>query len=91
MTDHKHIEDTALFRLTKLSGLQYFKNVVLVSSYQDQYAPFDSARIQVCRKANEEGSRKAGQYTTMVTNLVGGLERAQLLYRLDVNFKINDK
>jgi hypothetical protein len=64
--------------------------VVLVSSYQDQYAPFDSARIQMCKKANDDASRKGNYYTIMVQNLMGGL-KARVLYRLDVNFKINDK
>lgn len=66
MTDSKNIEETALYRLSKASGLQHFKNVVLVSSYQDQYAPFDSARIQMCKKAVDDSSRKGNYYTTMV-------------------------
>jgi predicted alpha/beta hydrolase family esterase len=90
MTDSKNIEEAALFRLSKASGLQHFKNIVLVSSYQDQYAPFDSARIQICKKAVDDSSRKGNYYTTMVQNLMGGL-KARVMYRLDVNFKINDK
>ena len=35
MTDSKSTEDTALFKLSLASGLQHFKNIVLVSSYQD--------------------------------------------------------
>ena len=45
MTDHKDLEQTALFELSKSEGLGWFKHIVFVSSFQDQYAPFDSARI----------------------------------------------
>ena len=53
--------------------------------------PFDSARIQMCRKAADDSSRKGNYYTRMVQNIVGTLNKTRLLYRLDVNFKINDK
>lgn len=33
------------------TGLQYFKNVVLVASPQDRYVPFHSARIEMCKNA----------------------------------------
>jgi len=49
MTDETNFEETCLYSLTTLPGLEWFKNVVLVCSYQDQYVPFDSARIQICR------------------------------------------
>ena len=45
MTDNKDLEKTALFELSKYEGLSWFKHIILVSSFQDQYAPFDSARI----------------------------------------------
>lgn len=46
MTDSPNLEDTFLYKLSCCDGLNWFKNVVLVSSYNDSYAPFDSARIQ---------------------------------------------
>jgi hypothetical protein len=44
---------TRLKALTRLvvTGLQYFKNVVLVASPQDRYVPFHSARIEMCKTA----------------------------------------
>jgi hypothetical protein len=45
MTDSKTIEQTALYRLSQVKGIEWFKHVILISSYQDQYAPFDSARL----------------------------------------------
>ena len=45
MTDSKNVEQTALYKLSQVKGLEWFKHVILISSFQDQYAPFDSARI----------------------------------------------
>lgn len=57
MTDAKNIEDTTIYKLSCAPGLAWFKNIVLVSSYQDQYAPFDSARIQICKKASDDARK----------------------------------
>ena len=50
MTDAPNLENCFLYSLSKEKGLEWFKNVILVSSYQDMYAPFDSARIQISNK-----------------------------------------
>jgi len=49
MSDQNSVEETCLFRLAQLPGLEWFKNIALVCSFQDQYVPFDSARIQICK------------------------------------------
>lgn len=54
MTDQRLYEETCLYRLATLPGLEWFKNVMLVCSIQDQYAPFDSTRIQICKAALQE-------------------------------------
>lgn len=33
------------------TGLQFFRNVVLVGSLQDRYVPYHSARIEMCKTA----------------------------------------
>lgn len=50
MTDQKDIEQCKLYKLSQEKGLEWFKNIIFVSSYQDMYAPFDSARIQISNK-----------------------------------------
>ena len=51
MTDHATKNETYLYKLSQQSGLNWFKQVVFVSSYQDSYAPYDSARVQICSRA----------------------------------------
>ena len=45
-----NIETCYLYKLSQERGLEWFKNVILVGSYQDMYAPFDSARVQISNK-----------------------------------------
>ena len=53
MTDYDasgNLESCFLYKLSQEKGLEWFRNIILVSSYQDMYAPFDSARIQISNK-----------------------------------------
>ncbi|KAG7462786.1 hypothetical protein MATL_G00188440 [Megalops atlanticus] len=60
---------TFLYRLSQKAGLHYFKNVVLVSSLQDRYVPYHSARIEMCKPALKD--RQSGPvYTEMIQNLL---------------------
>lgn len=54
MTDSEKLENCYLYKLSKSEGLTWFKNVVLLSSHQDSYAPFDSARIQISKKITQD-------------------------------------
>lgn len=45
MSDNSDLEQSFLYKLSEMKGLSWFQHIVLVSSYQDSYAPFDSARI----------------------------------------------
>ena len=64
--------------------------MVLLSSYQDQYAPFDSARIQICSEAARDAKR-GNAYIQMVNNILGKCDaNLDVLYRLDVNFNIEE-
>lgn len=106
MSDQRLYEETCLYRLATLPGLEWFKNVMLVCSIQDQYAPFDSTRIQICKQALQEHNadqqasqvqaaaaetnNRGNQYIAMAQNLLTNLN-TKLLYRIDVNFHIKDK
>lgn len=54
MSDAKDPKETYLYQLSLKDGLKWFKNVLLVSSYQDRYVPVESARIEVAQKALED-------------------------------------
>ena len=54
MSDSSDMELCCLYKISEMRGMNWFKHIVLVSSYQDSYAPFDSARIQICDRANRD-------------------------------------
>lgn len=86
LADASNPEDSFLYKLSQAPGLNWFKNVGFVSSWQDQYAPFESARVEPSKEAISDSSK--GQfYKKMAKNLLGSLS-ANHLYRIDVNFKI---
>ena len=58
MQDNNDLKSTVMYRLSEHEGLSWFKNILLLSSYQDSYAPFDSARIQV-NKGYQRGNEKS--------------------------------
>lgn len=82
LTDDSNIENCYLYGLSRTEGLSWFKNIILASSGQDRYVPFESARI-------EAGKGENGQIE-MVTSLLSGLVYTKLV-RIDVNFGIEGK
>nr|XP_001090012.3 protein FAM135B isoform X1 [Macaca mulatta]XP_001090133.3 protein FAM135B isoform X1 [Macaca mulatta]XP_015001526.2 protein FAM135B isoform X1 [Macaca mulatta]XP_015001527.2 protein FAM135B isoform X1 [Macaca mulatta]XP_015001528.2 protein FAM135B isoform X1 [Macaca mulatta] len=74
--DNADLRKCFLYQLSQKTGLQYFKNVVLVASPQDRYVPFHSARIEMCKTALKD--RHTGPvYAEMINNLLGPLVEAK--------------
>ncbi|XP_039701838.1 protein FAM135B [Pteropus medius] len=74
--DHADLRKCFLYQLSQKTGLQYFKNVVLVASPQDRYVPFHSARIEMCKTALRD--RHTGPvYAEMIHNLLSPLVAAK--------------
>ncbi|XP_037541176.1 protein FAM135A [Nematolebias whitei] len=67
--DNSDPRQTFLYKLSKKSGLQYFKNVVLVGSLQDRYVPYHSARIEMCKTALKD-KQTGPVYAEMIENLL---------------------
>ncbi|NXP22914.1 F135B protein, partial [Scytalopus superciliaris] len=74
--DNADLRKCFLYQLSQKTGLQYFKNVVLVASPQDRYVPFHSARIEMCKNALKD--RHTGPvYAEMINNLLQPLIEAK--------------
>ncbi|XP_039995548.1 protein FAM135A [Xiphias gladius] len=67
--DHSDPRQTFLYKLSKKSGLQFFRNVVLVGSLQDRYVPYHSARIEMCKTALKD-KQTGTVYAEMIENLL---------------------
>eukprot|EP00747_Dinoflagellata_sp_TGD_P031166 gnl/TRDRNA2_/TRDRNA2_135095_c0_seq1.p1 gnl/TRDRNA2_/TRDRNA2_135095_c0~~gnl/TRDRNA2_/TRDRNA2_135095_c0_seq1.p1 ORF type:complete len:778 (+),score=143.32 gnl/TRDRNA2_/TRDRNA2_135095_c0_seq1:109-2442(+) len=86
MTDVAQPEDSCLSQLSQMRGLERFQHVVLVSSYQDQYAPFESARVEVSPAA--EGDKKLGPFFMKLAQSILAPVQAEKLIRFNVDFHI---
>ncbi|XP_073425485.1 protein FAM135A isoform X3 [Dendrobates tinctorius] len=67
--DHSDPRQTFLYKLSKKPGLEYFRNVVLVSSLQDRYVPYHSARIEMCKTALKD-KQSGPVYAEMIQNIL---------------------
>lgn len=83
------MEDTFIFKLSFLPGLNWFRNLVFVSANNDEYIPSDISRIQ--RTKTLAPSSDLGRlYNQMVNNIFKGLITDRI-HRIDVDFKIEAK
>eukprot|EP00918_Siedleckia_nematoides_P075156 GHVU01164411.1.p1 GENE.GHVU01164411.1~~GHVU01164411.1.p1 ORF type:complete len:201 (+),score=34.24 GHVU01164411.1:24-626(+) len=89
MTDSKTPRQCALYKLSNSGHVELFRHVVLVSSFQDQYAPYESARIERGTKSKEDPKLGAA-YQEMAHNILGKVKKERL-FRIDVDFKIPDR
>jgi len=89
MADNADLRETLLYKLTSTPGFKLFKHVVLVSSAQDQYGPYESTRIEVPEGADADPVM-GPLCSEMVKNLLGDVDPGVLL-RLNVNFQNLDQ
>ncbi|CAM0874593.1 unnamed protein product [Alopecurus aequalis] len=89
-TDEQDSQNTFLYRLCKLKTLENFKNIILVSSPQDGYVPYHSARIDLCPASSSDSSKKSQVFTEMLNNCLDQIRaptsEERVFMRCDVNF-----
>lgn len=85
LSDASSYEETFMYRLaTEHSGLfSKFKHIVLCSSHQDLYAPYDSARA-------EFSPDSPSVYKVMVESLLKDVDPTRVI-KVDVNFHLPQK
>jgi hypothetical protein len=47
LKDSLHFHETQIYRMSNCEDLGYFKTLILLSSPEDNYAPFCSSRVQL--------------------------------------------
>ncbi|KAF2072780.1 hypothetical protein CYY_005902 [Polysphondylium violaceum] len=82
MQDSSTLTDTFIYKLSKTKGLEYFQYVFLISSEQDGYVPYHSARIEIPKELVKDGSIKQNSLTKqMVLNLLEPIQSSENLFR----------
>lgn len=88
MNDHENPRETFMYKLAKNDHLNLFNNVILVSSPQDSYVPYTSARIQPLEPTGDDPTDLAiFQMAKNVWNRVNN----DMIVRLDVDLRSEKK
>eukprot|EP01054_Gregarina_sp_Poly1_P003957 Gregarina_sp_Poly_1__3956@NODE_2190_length_2511_cov_88_498363_g1411_i0_p2_GENE_NODE_2190_length_2511_cov_88_498363_g1411_i0NODE_2190_length_2511_cov_88_498363_g1411_i0_p2_ORF_typecomplete_len100_score1_62PRANC/PF09372_10/0_08_NODE_2190_length_2511_cov_88_498363_g1411_i0284583 len=89
MSDHRDPRSTFLYKLSQRDDLKRFSFVVFVSCFQDQYIPYESARVEISTKIKSD-PQWGSIHTEMVKNILSSISKNKLV-RLDTCFKIADR
>ncbi|KAF1890583.1 hypothetical protein Lal_00041397 [Lupinus albus] len=89
-TDDLDLENTFIYNLSKMNTMAKFRNVILLSSPQDGYVPYHSARIELCPAASLDFSKQGKVFVEMLNNCLDQLRTQsdhRVVLRCDVNFE----
>ncbi|KAG8632741.1 protein FAM135A isoform X2 [Manihot esculenta] len=88
-TDDSDLQNTFFYKLCEKT-LENFRNIILISSPQDGYVPYHSARIELCRAASLDYSKKGRIFLEMLNNCLDQIRaptsQQRVFMRCDVNF-----
>ncbi|XP_021639963.2 uncharacterized protein LOC110635076 isoform X1 [Hevea brasiliensis] len=89
-TDDSNLQNTFFYKLCKQKTLENFRHIILISSPQDGYVPYHSARIELCRAASLDYSKKGRIFLEMLNNCMDQIRaptsQQRVFMRCDVNF-----
>ncbi|GLT65210.1 hypothetical protein SLA2020_376540 [Shorea laevis] len=89
-TDDPDLHNTFFYKLCKQKTLENFKHIILLSSPQDGYVPYHSARIETCRAASTDYSKKGKVFLEMLNDCLDQIRRPtsehRVFMRCDVSF-----
>jgi len=83
LNDHKNPRQTYMYKLAKRKGLEYFKNILLVSSMEDKYTPYHSARIEIPEGVVKKDEKWGMIYEEIAKSLLSPLGHVKLT-RFDI-------
>lgn len=69
MRDAENPRESFIFELSGKDGMDWFEEVILVSSPMDSYSPFDSSRIQLSKANSADDVKAAPIFREMVSNI----------------------
>ncbi|CAA7024113.1 unnamed protein product [Microthlaspi erraticum] len=94
LTDDPDLRRTFFYNLCKQKTLENFKNIILLSSPQDGYVPYHSARIESCQPASFDSTKRGIAFLEMLNNCMDQIRgpapeaphQQRVFMRCDVNF-----
>ena len=88
MKDNSDLRQTFLYKLSESEDLNLFDTVLLFSSLQDKMVPLESARMELCARA-QDGSERGCFFLELLERLLSPLPPCKL-HRILVDFSLSD-
>ncbi|KDO50637.1 hypothetical protein CISIN_1g003622mg [Citrus sinensis] len=89
-SDDPDLQNTFLYKLCKHRTLENFRNIILISSPQDGYVPYHSARIEIAQASLWDYSKKGKVFQEMLNDCLDQIRAPssehRVFMRCDVNF-----
>ncbi|XP_055960242.1 uncharacterized protein LOC126673897 isoform X2 [Mercurialis annua] len=89
-TDDPIFQKTFFYKLCEKKTLENFRHIILISSPQDGYVPYHSSRLELCRSASMDYSKKGRAFLEMLNNCLDQIRAPtsdqRVFMRCDVNF-----
>ncbi|GAV67360.1 DUF676 domain-containing protein/DUF3657 domain-containing protein [Cephalotus follicularis] len=89
-SDDPDLQNTFFYKLCKQKTLENFANIILLSSPQDGYVPYHSARIEMCQASFWDSSKKGKVFLEMLNDCLDQIRAPssehRVFMRCDVNF-----
>ena len=88
MDDESDIKKSFLYKLAQNDKLYWFNNILLVSSPQDAYVPYTSARIQPVPTSSETGIKNI---INQMSNSIWSKVNNDMVVRIDVDLRSSER
>ena len=89
LSDHKDYRECTLYKLSRMDGLNWFKNIIFASSKQDGYVNYESARVQMS-EALEHSGKNGKICIEMIKNIFKRIPIVTIT-RLSVDIRSKEK
>ena len=86
--DSDNYKETALYKLSEKEGLNWFENILLWGSYQDNYSPLESSLMQYSNRLKQ--TKNYESIKEMCRNLHTMMKKVHV-YKTCVNLKISEQ
>ncbi|XP_044479099.1 protein FAM135B-like isoform X2 [Mangifera indica] len=88
-SDDPDLQNTFFYNLCKHRTLEFFKNILLLSSPQDGYVPYHSARIEMAQASLWDNSKKRAIFLEMLNDCLEQMYAPSSEHRVFMRFDIN--
>ena len=88
LDDHENIKETFMYELANKDCLHWFRNIILVSSPQDSYVPYLSARIQSPKPSTKS---KSDQACFEMAHMIWKKVENEIIVRMDVDIRSQER